>query len=63
MIEAGLGNDGSLAASELLSSDDLVAKLKGAAPCNRKSNFEAVLGTAILGREPGPPHILRLKCW
>jgi hypothetical protein len=63
MIEAGLGNDGSLTASELIASDDLAADLKGAPQCNRKSNFEAVIETDIIGREPGPPHILRLKCW
>lgn len=63
MIVAGLGNDGSLAASELISSDNLIAELKDSHPCSLKSDFEAVIGTEIIDREPGPPHILRLKCW
>jgi hypothetical protein len=63
MIEAGLGNDGSLTASELIASDNLTTELKDAPQCSRKSNFEVVIETDIIGREPGPPHILRLKCW
>ena len=63
LIEAGLGNDGSLTASELLSSDSLIAEIRRTEGCHQKSNFEAVIQTEIISREPGPPHILRLKCW
>jgi hypothetical protein len=63
LIEAGLGNDGTLAASELITSDALASQLKGEPLCSGKSNFEAVVGTNIIDTRPGPPHILRLKCW
>jgi len=63
LIEAGLGNDGTLAASELITSDTLASQLKSEPLCSGKSNFEAVVGTNIIDTRPGPPHILRLKCW
>jgi hypothetical protein len=63
LIEAGLGNPGSLAASELITSGALTARLNSEAPCIGKSNFEAVVGTEIIDTKSGPPHILRLTCW
>jgi len=63
MIDAGLGNDGSLAASELLASNLLPDQLKSDPSCSGKTNFEAVIGTEIIEAKPGPPHILRLQCW
>lgn len=68
LIEAGLGNDGSLAASELLASGSLTSgsltsRLAAEKGCNRKANFEAVVGTEIIDAKPGPPHVLRLTCW
>ncbi len=63
LIEAGLGNDGSLAANELITSGALAAKLANESPCRGKSNFEAVVGTELIDTKPGPPHILRLSCW
>jgi hypothetical protein len=63
LIEAGLGNDGSLAANELITSGALAAKLANESPCSGKSNFEAVVGTDLIDTKPGPPHILRLSCW
>ncbi len=63
LIEAGLGNNGSIAASELITSGALVARLAVESPCKNKSNFEAVIGTDIIDTKPGPPHILRLACW
>ena len=63
LMEAGLGNDGTLAASELITSDAFVSQLKNEPLCSGKSNFEAVVGTNIIDTRPGPPHILRLKCW
>ena len=63
LIEAGLGNDGSLAASELITSGALENQLRSAAVCTGKMNFEAVIGTSIIDTRPGPPHILRLNCW
>jgi hypothetical protein len=63
MIEAGLGNDGSVAASELISSGELTTSLRSEPQCRGKSNFEAVVETNIIDTRPGPPHILRLSCW
>ena len=63
LIEAGLGNDGSVAASELVVSGALVPALANEPLCKNKSNFEAVIGTDIIDTRPGPPHILRMNCW
>jgi len=63
LIEAGLGNDGSLAASEFITSGALEARLANEPTCHGKSNFEAVVGTEIIDTRPGPPHALRLICW
>ena len=42
LIEAGLGNDGSLAASESIISGALMARVANEPQCRGKSNFEAV---------------------
>lgn len=63
LIEAGLGNDGSVAASELVLSGALESQLKAEVNCRGKTNFEAVVGTNIIDTRPGPPHTLRLNCW
>jgi len=63
LIEAGLGNTGSVAASELISSGKLGARLSNEPACRDKRNFEAVVETQILDTKPGPPHIIRLQCW
>jgi hypothetical protein len=63
LIDAGLGNLGSIAASELIASDTLPKQLASEPGCRGKTNFEAVVGTEIIDAKPGPPHILRLHCW
>jgi hypothetical protein len=63
LIEAGLGNDGSLAASESITSSVLMARVTRESQCRGKSNFEAVIGTDIIDAKSGPPHVLRLNCW
>ncbi len=63
LIDAGLGNDGSLAASELIASDALPNALAAEANCRGRSNFEAVIETEIIDAKSGPPHVLRLECW
>jgi hypothetical protein len=63
LIEAGLGNDGSLAASESITSGALMARVTNEPQCRGKSNFEAVVGTDIIDEKSGPPHVLRLNCW
>jgi hypothetical protein len=63
LIEAGLGNDGTIAASELIASEGLAPSLANESSCRYKSNFEAVIETQIIDTKSGPPHILRLTCW
>jgi hypothetical protein len=63
LIEAGLGNDGTLAASELITSGELSAKLAHESACSNKANFETVIETEIIDTKSGPPHVLRLTCW
>jgi hypothetical protein len=63
LIEAGMGNDGTLAASELITSGGLSANLANEPSCRGKKNFEAVIETQIIDTKSGPPHVLRLICW
>ena len=63
MIEAGLGNDGTVAASELITSGAMTRRLTQEPSCKEKSNFEAVIETQIIDTKSGPPHVLRLACW
>lgn len=63
LIEAGLGNDGTLAASELITSGGLSPILANEPSCRDKRNFEAVIETQIIDTKSGPPHVLRLACW
>ena len=63
LVIAGLGNFGTLAASEAIASDTLAQKLTHDGPCSGKPNFEAVIGTDISGAHAGPPQILRETCW
>jgi hypothetical protein len=63
LIAAGLGNDGSLAASESITSGSLMAKVASQPQCRGKSNFQAVVETDIIDGKSGPPHVLRLDCW
>lgn len=63
LIEAGLGNDGTLAASELITSGGLSPNLVNEPSCRGKKNFEAVIETQIIDTKSGPPHMLRMTCW
>lgn len=62
LIEAGLGNAGTLAASDMVVSG-MAAELGHEPSCRGKSNFEAVIRTEMIGTKPGPSHLLRLTCW
>jgi hypothetical protein len=63
LVEAGLGNDGTLAASELITSGGLSSILAREPSCRGKRNFEAVIEAQIIDTKSGPPHVLRLTCW
>ena len=63
LIEAGLGNTGSLAASEFVTSGAFQSIARDHPACRDKANFEAVLGTEIIDARPGPPRVLSITCW
>jgi hypothetical protein len=63
LLEGGLGNNGSLAASEFLTSNDLNESLAKEPTCSGKKSFEAVIETEIVDAKPGPPHTVRVSCW
>jgi len=63
LIVAGLGNTGTLAAEELLSSDAISSDIASEPSCRGRKNFEAVIETQIIDTKSGPPHVLRLGCW
>lgn len=63
LIEAGLGNDGTVAANELITSGSMAKTLASESSCEGKNNFEAVIETQIIDTKSGPPHVLRLTCW
>jgi hypothetical protein len=63
LIDAGLGNTGTLAANELITTGGLAPILANDPSCRSKKNFEAVIETQIIDTKSGPPHLLRLTCW
>lgn len=63
MIDAGIGNDGTIAATEMITSGSLAAALRNSPVCRNKKNFETVIETELIDTKSGPPHILRLTCW
>lgn len=63
LIEAGLGAVGSLAGSEWISSGAMSKSLDAEPACRARSNFEAVIGSAIIDGKSGAPQVLRLLCW
>lgn len=63
MIEAGLGNDGTVAANEWITSGALARDLMEQPSCRNRTNFEAVIETQMIDTKSGPPHVLRLTCW
>lgn len=63
LIEAGLGNDGTVAANELITSGSITRILENEPSCKDKRNFETVIETQMIDTKSGPPHVLRLECW
>jgi hypothetical protein len=63
LIEAGLGNDGTVAASEWITSGAITEALANEPSCRGRKNFESVIETQIIDTKSGPPHVLRLSCW
>jgi hypothetical protein len=63
IIAAGIGKNGTTAATEFLTSDsDLKNWLaENKLPANK--NVEIVLSTEVLDGEPGPPHVIAFSSW
>jgi hypothetical protein len=61
VVAAGIGRGGTIAAGELLTDPAALAPVLRAA--GDKRNIELVLGTPIIGGEPGPPQILASYAW
>ena len=64
VIVAGLGAEGTEAASEMVASPAYTALLLAGAPGHwQDMNLEAVISTAIIHGEPGPPHVVAAVFW
>ena len=62
LIAAGIGKNGTVAASEFLTTDKYMSNWLTAAKTRHK-NVELVLSTEILDGRPGPPHVLASYTW
>jgi hypothetical protein len=64
VIVAGLGANGSEAATGLVTSNDLFRQFLESAPKDwQKRNFEILLATQAIDGKPGPPKILAAQYW
>jgi hypothetical protein len=64
MIVAGISEEGTEAAGELISDPtDLEALLKNAPPNWREMNVEAVIETQVIDGHAGPPQVLAVEFW
>ena len=64
VVVAGIGEEGTVAASELLTEEKYLseAKREGYLP-KQDQNWEAVLETKMMNGKPGPPRILASYAW
>jgi len=64
VVAAGIGENGTIAASELLSDRKYLAELskQGISP-RRNQNWEAVVETKMIDGKPGPPHVIASYIW
>jgi hypothetical protein len=64
VIAAGIGQYGTLAAGEFLTSDQYMKDLAARAPSNwEHKNFEAVIAAKVIDGSTGPPRILATWFW
>lgn len=64
VVSAGIGENGTIAASEMLSTDKFFKELKREQKLpRREQNFEAVIETQIINGRPGPPRIVATYLW
>jgi hypothetical protein len=64
IVAAGIGENGTIAASKLLCDKKYLAELRqqGLLP-KRDQNWEAVIETEMIDGKPGPPHIIASYSW
>jgi len=64
VVAAGIKEDGTIAAGQMISNRKYLAKLRDALHLTKqKQNFEAVIETQIIDAEPGPPRIVAIHSW
>ena len=64
LVSAGIGENGTIAAAELLSTGKYFKELKDQHLLpRREQNFEAVIETQIINGRPGPPRIVATYAW
>lgn len=64
IVAAGIGENGTIAASRVLTDDKYLTELKTARLMPRRDqNFEAIVETQIIDGKPGPPRIVATHTW
>jgi hypothetical protein len=65
VVNAGIGPNGTLAASEFLTNGDDLARLFSSIPPSRWEhvNIEAVISTQVINGKSGPPQIVAVSYW
>jgi hypothetical protein len=64
IIVAGIGETGTVSASEFVTSEKLIEDMDKLAPKGWKhGNVEVVLATPVIDGHPGPPHIVASQFW
>jgi hypothetical protein len=64
IIAAGIGETGTISASEFVTSERQIEDLNKLAPKDWKhGNAEVVLATPVIDGHPGPPHIVASQFW
>jgi hypothetical protein len=64
IIVAGIGQTGTVSASEFVTSERMIEELNKLAPKGwHQGNVEVVLQTSVIDGHPGPPHIIASQFW
>ena len=63
IVVAGIGKAGTLAATEFVTDPKYIPLLRQAGVNGQHQNFEAVLSTAVIDGEPGPPRLEAIRTW
>ena len=64
LIAAGVGETGTVSASEFITSERLINEMNALAPKDwKRGNVEVVLATPVVDGRPGPTHIVAAQFW